>query len=92
MAPTSAGRDERRFPDKFSSVSEVMSHKAAGKSGRVLFDRLRLLSLQNLETDGEGGSVGETGGERAGRRGINILIPRCLNNVGIKNKRGEKVF
>lgn len=49
MVPTSAGRDERRFPDKFSSVSEEMSHKARGNSDRALFDRLRLLSLQNLE-------------------------------------------
>lgn len=49
MVPTSAGRDERRFPDKLSSLSEVMSHKAKGNSDSALFDRLRLLSLQNLE-------------------------------------------
>jgi len=66
MAPTSAGSVERRFPDKFSSVSEVMSHKASGKSDRVLFDRLRLLSLQNLERVRES--------ERDRRRGINLSV------------------
>lgn len=49
MVPTSAGSDERRFPDKLSSVRDVMSHRARGNSDRELFDRLRLLSLQNLE-------------------------------------------
>lgn len=49
MVPTSAGREDSRFPDKFSSVSEVISHKARGNSVKVLFDRLRLLSLQNLQ-------------------------------------------
>lgn len=65
MVPTSAGRDERRFPDKFSSVSEEMSHKARGNSDRALFDRLRLLSLQNLER--VRGSHWERRGEIEGR-------------------------
>lgn len=45
IVPSSAGREERRFPDRFSSVREVMSHKARGNSDRALLDRLRLLSL-----------------------------------------------
>lgn len=49
MVPTSAGRDHRRFPDRLSSVREVMSHRDRGNSDRALLDRLRLLSLQNLE-------------------------------------------
>lgn len=49
MVPTSAGRQERRFPDRLSSVSEGMSHSTRGNSDRALLDRLRLLSLQNLE-------------------------------------------
>lgn len=53
MVPMSAGSDERRFPDRFNSVSEELSHKARGNSDRVLFDRLRLLSLQNLESYSE---------------------------------------
>lgn len=77
MVPTSAGRDESRFPDKFSSVSEVMSHKARGKSDRALFDRLRLLSLQNLErvreNEGERGVRGEQE-EKGKHRGTKLLI------------------
>lgn len=53
IVPTSAGTEERRFPDRFSSVREVMSHRARGNSDRALFDRLRLLSLQNLKKRGE---------------------------------------
>lgn len=49
MVPTSVGSDKSRLPDKFSSVSVEMSHKAKGNSDRALFDRLRLLSLQNLK-------------------------------------------
>lgn len=49
MVLTSAGRNERRFPDRLSSVREVMSHRARGNSDRALLDRLRLLSLQNLQ-------------------------------------------
>lgn len=67
MVPTSAGRDERRFPDRFSSVSEEMSHKARGNSDRALFDRLRLLSLQNLERVRGRVIEGETGREREGQ-------------------------
>lgn len=52
IVPTSAGTEERRFPDRFSSVREVMSHRARGNSDRALFDRLRLLSLQNLKKRG----------------------------------------
>lgn len=53
MVPTSAGREESRFPDRLSSVRDEMSHKARGNSDRALFDRLRLLSLQNLERVGQ---------------------------------------
>lgn len=53
MVPMSTGRNKRRFPDKLSSVSEEMSHSARGNSDRALFDRLRLLSLQNLESHWE---------------------------------------
>lgn len=53
MVPTSAGRDDRLFPDRLSSVSEDMSHSTRGKSDRALLDRLRLLSLQNLQTLGQ---------------------------------------
>lgn len=65
MVPTSAGRDERRFPDRFSSVSEGMSHKARGNSDRALFDKLRLFSLQNLEIGRE--KEGERGRDRKKR-------------------------
>ena len=67
MVPASTGRDERRFPDKFSSVSEVMSHRDRGKSDRALFDRLRLLSLQNLERVKEKEGQQEVGGDRKKR-------------------------
>lgn len=53
IVPTSAGTEERWFPDRFSSVREVMSQRVRGNSDRALFDRLRLLSLQNLKKRGE---------------------------------------
>lgn len=49
MDPTSTGSVKIRLPDRFSSVSVAMSHKAAGNSERALLDRLRLRSLQNLK-------------------------------------------
>lgn len=68
MVPTSAGSDERWFPDRFNSVSEEMSHKARGNSDRVLFDRLRLLSLQNLESYSESHWDMREGEEEEGRQ------------------------
>lgn len=82
IVPTSAGTEERRFPDRFSSVREVMSHRARGNSDRALFDRLRLLSLQNLKKRGEkekySARVCERGGKgkrnRARQRETKIFI------------------
>lgn len=42
MSPTSTGRNERRFPDKLSSVSEERSRKASGNSDSALFDKFRV--------------------------------------------------
>lgn len=54
MVPSTEGREVRRLPWRLSSVREVMSHTARGKSDRALLERLRLLNLQNLDEGGGG--------------------------------------